>query len=182
MRSIELLRYRLGRVVELLEQVGLWHILALPSQKLGIERTHSNGEVVAPGELGNLARVPEGGTHNNRVVAVLLVVVEDVLYALDTGVLGRAVLLLGRRLVPVKNAADERRDEVSTSLSSADSLDEREHEGQVAVDAVLRLEDLGGLDALPCRGDLDEDALLGNADLLVELPVVSASAPPMRAL
>jgi hypothetical protein len=46
---------------------------------------------------------------------------------------------------------------------------EREHEGQVAVDAVLLLEDLGGLDSLPGGGDLDQDALLGDTDGLVEL-------------
>jgi hypothetical protein len=34
---------------------------------------------------------------------------------------------------------------------------------------VLRLQDLGGLDALPCRGELDEDARLIDALLLVEL-------------
>jgi len=34
---------------------------------------------------------------------------------------------------------------------------------------VLRLQDLGCLDALPCRGDLDEDAFLVDANLLVEL-------------
>jgi hypothetical protein len=47
--------------------------------------------------------------------------------------------------------------------------DLREHKGQVAVDAVLRLQDLSGLDALPRRGNLDEDAVLGDANLLVEL-------------
>jgi len=34
---------------------------------------------------------------------------------------------------------------------------------------VVTLEDLSGLDALPCRGDLDEDAVLGDALLLVKL-------------
>jgi hypothetical protein len=34
---------------------------------------------------------------------------------------------------------------------------------------VVALQDLGGLDALPGGGDLDEDALLGDAELLVEL-------------
>ena len=48
--------------------------------------------------------VTEGGTHDDRVVVVLLVVVEDLLHGLDTGVriadviLARLVLL-----VPVKN-------------------------------------------------------------------------------
>jgi hypothetical protein len=34
---------------------------------------------------------------------------------------------------------------------------------------VLGLEDLGGLDTLPGGGDLDEDAVLGDTNLLVEL-------------
>jgi hypothetical protein len=34
---------------------------------------------------------------------------------------------------------------------------------------VVALENLGGLDALPGGGDLDEDAVLGDALLLVEL-------------
>jgi len=34
---------------------------------------------------------------------------------------------------------------------------------------MLGLEDLGGLDALPCGRQLDEDALLVNANLLVQL-------------
>jgi hypothetical protein len=104
---------------------------------------------------------------------VLLVVVEDLLDALDARVLLLGVLLLGRRLEPVEDAADEGRDEEGTGLGGGDGLDLGEHERQVAVDAVLGLEDLGSLDALPCRGELDEDALLGDALLLVELRVVS---------
>jgi hypothetical protein len=34
---------------------------------------------------------------------------------------------------------------------------------------VLRLEDVGGLDTLVGRGNLDQDAVLGDADLLVQL-------------
>jgi hypothetical protein len=34
---------------------------------------------------------------------------------------------------------------------------------------VLRLQDVRGLDTLPGGGDLDQDALLGDADILVEL-------------
>jgi hypothetical protein len=137
-----------------------------------IEETHSNGEVVAASKLSDLADASERGAHDNRLVAVLLVVVEDLLDALDTGVLLLGVLLLGGRLVPVENAADKGRDEEGGS----DSLDLREHEGQVAVDAVLGLEDLGGLDAFPCRGELDEDALLVDALLLVELVLLVGSA------
>ena len=137
------------------------------------ESTYSNGEVVAASELGDLANGTERGTHDDGLVAELLVVVEDVTDGLDTGVLLLGVLLLGGSLVPVKNAANEGGDEEGVRLSSGDGLDEREHEGQVGVDAVVPLEDLGGLDTLPCRGDLDENARLVNALLLVQLECVS---------
>merc|ERR1711939_1277088 len=57
--SIELLGNGFCGVVQLLEEVG------------------SNGEVVASSELGNLANGAERSTHDDGLVAVLLVVVED---------------------------------------------------------------------------------------------------------
>lgn len=72
-------------------------------------------------------------------------------------------------LEPVKDTADEGGDEVGTGLGTSDGLDEGEHQGQVAVDPVLRLQDVRSLDAFPCRGDLDQDAVLGDTDRLVEL-------------
>jgi len=130
---------------------------------------YGNGEVVAASELGDLADGAERGAHDDGLVAVLLVVVEDVADRLNTGVLLLGVLLLGGSLVPVKDAANEGRNEVGVRLSSGDGLDKREHEGQVGVDAVVPLQDLGGLDTLPCRRDLDENALLANSLLLVQL-------------
>ncbi len=62
----------------------------------------------------------------------------------------RRIVLLGRGFVPVENAADEGRDEEGAGFSACDGLDEREHERQVAVDAVLLLQDVRRLDALPC--------------------------------
>lgn len=100
---------------------------------------------------------------------MLLVVVEDGLNGLDTGVLLGGVVALVGGLVPVKDTADEGRDEESTGLGGGDGLDAGEHEGQVAVDAVVSLEDLSGLDTLPGGGNLDQDALLGDTDFLVEL-------------
>jgi hypothetical protein len=38
---------------------------------------------------------------------------------------------------------------------------------------VVALEDLGGLDTFPGRGDLDQDAVLGDALLLVQLFIAS---------
>ena len=130
--------------------------------------TYRNGQIVTASQLGDLARVTERGTHDDGVVAVLLVVVVDALHGLDTGVLLRGVVPLVGGLVPIEDTADEGRDEVGAGLGTGDGLDEGEHEGQVAVDAVLGLQDVGSLDALPGGGDLDEDALLGDADLLVE--------------
>lgn len=130
---------------------------------------YGNGEVVAASELGDLADGAERGAHDDGLVAVLLVVVEDVADRLNTGVLLLGVLLLGGSLVPVKDAANKGRNEVGVRLSSGDGLDKREHEGQVGVDAVVPLQDLGGLDTLPCRRNLDENALLANSLLLVQL-------------
>jgi len=153
--GLELLGNRVGAVVHLLEKIG------------------GDGEVVAAGELGDLAKVAEGGAHDDGLVVVLLVVVEDLDDGLDTGVVLSGVLLLGVGLVPVEDTADEGRDEVGTGLGGGDGLREGEHEGQVAVDAVLALELVSGLDALPGRGELDEHAGLVNAGLLVELVLLS---------
>ena len=83
--SIELLGDLLAGVLELLKELG------------------SNGEVVATGELGDFAHVSERSTHDNGVVAVLLVVVEDLLDRLDSWVSLGSVGLSGRLLVPVEN-------------------------------------------------------------------------------
>ena len=100
---------------------------------------------------------------------MLLVVVVDGLHRLHTRVLSSSVVTLVGSLEPIEDTADERRDEESTSLSTGNGLDGREDEGQVAVDAVLALEDVGSLDTLPGGGDLDEDAVLGDALRFVEL-------------
>ena len=169
----ELLGDLILRVVELLEQVGLGLLVNWTECCVLEGVTHGNSQVVAASKFSDLANAAERGTHDNGVVAVLLVVVEDLLDALDTRVLLLGVLLLVSGLVPVKDTANERRDEVSTGLSGSNGLNLREHEGKVAVDTVLGLQDLSSLDALPCRGELDENALLVNASLLVELHRVS---------
>jgi len=100
---------------------------------------------------------------------MFLVVIENMLHALDARVLLRRKVLLHGSLVPVEDAADKGRDEKGTGLGARDGLHEREHQRQVAVDAVLRLQDVRGLDPFPRRGDLDEDALFADADGFVEL-------------
>lgn len=131
--------------------------------------TYRNGQVITASQLRDLAGVTEGSSHDDGLVPMLLVVVENALNGLDTGILLGAEVALVRSLVPVQDTADEGGDEESTSLSSSNGLDKGEHEGQVAVDAVLRLQDVGGLDTLPGGGDLDKNTVLGDALLLVEL-------------
>ena len=50
-----------------------------------------------------MTHVTEGRAHDDGLVAVRLVVVEDLLDGLDTGVLSTRVRLAGLRLVPVKD-------------------------------------------------------------------------------
>lgn len=131
--------------------------------------THGDGKVIASSQLGDLADATERSTHDDGLVVVLLVVIEDGLDAGHSWVLLLGVLLLVGSLEPIQDAADEGGDEEGVGLGGGDGLGEGEHEGQVAVDVVLLLEDLGGLDTLPGRGDLDQNAVLGDANGLVEL-------------
>lgn len=149
--GVELLGHGLGGVVQILKQVG------------------RDGQVVAASQLGDLASVTERGTHDDGLVAVLLVVVVDVLHRLDTGVLRGSVVALVRILVPIQNATHEGGDEEGTGLGGSDGLDQGKHQGQVAVHAVLRLQDVSSLDTLIGGGDLNQDAVLGDTVLLVHL-------------
>ena len=65
-------------------------------------------------------------------------------------------------------AAHERRDERDACLGARNSLTEAKEQGQVAVNPVVTLELARSLDTLPCRRDLDQDALLLDTDRLVE--------------
>ena len=113
--------------------------------------THRNGQVIAARQFRDFADVPETSAHDDGLVSVLLVVVEDSLHALDPRVvLGRIPVLLLVGLVPIQNPADERRDEEGTSLGGGNGLWKGEHKSKVAVDLVFGLEGLGGLDTLPC--------------------------------
>lgn len=106
---------------------------------------------------------------------MLLVIIVNALDRLDTRVFFGRVVALVSSLVPVENTTNEGRNEESASLSSSNSLDKGEHEGQVAVDAVLGLQDVSSLDTFPGGGNLDEDAVLGDANGLVELSLLLAT-------
>lgn len=144
----------------------LWHIVCAVIEFL--EQIGGDGQVVTTSQLGDLTNIPEGGTHDDSVVAVFLVVVEDGLNALDTWVFLWLEVFLHGCLVPVEDSADEGRDQVGTGFGGSDSLDKGEHEGQIAVNALL-LEDLGGLNSFISGCDLDQDAVFGNSDRVVEL-------------
>ena len=65
------------------------------------------------------------------------------------------------------DAADERGDQGDAGLGAGDRLGEAEEQRHVAVDALV-LEPLGRANALPGRGDLDQDPLAIDAVGLVE--------------
>lgn len=134
-----------------------------------IGETNRDSQVVTSSKLSNLTNVSEASSHHDGLVSELLVVIEDLLNALDTRVLLGAVVLLIRCLVPVQDTANERRDEESTSLGCGNGLGQREHEGQVAVHTMFRLQYMGCLDTLPCRSELNQDTRLVDADVFVEL-------------
>ena len=157
----QLLRHRLLRIVQLLQQC------------------RRNGQIITTRQLRDLADIPETRAHDNGLVAEFLVVVEDLLHGFDARVVLFGVVLLGVGFVPVQNAADEGGDEEGAGFGGGDGLDEREHEGQVAVDAVLALQLVGGLDAFPGRRELDQDAGFVDAFLFVELDgMLTAIAVP----
>ena len=87
---------------------------------------------------------------------------------MDARVFGRRDVLDAALLeIPVVDPADERRDQRDARLGAGDGLGKAEEQRQVAVDALF-LEPLGGADAFPGRGDLDQDALAIDAVGLVE--------------
>ena len=55
-----------------------------------------------------------------------------------------------------------------------------EHQGQVAVDSIIILKNLGGFDALPCGGNLDQDSILRDSQFFVELSAISIDGLGVR--
>ena len=85
---------------------------------------------------------------------------------LHARIVGALIVLARVLLVPVENAADEGRDERDARFGAGDRLVQAEEQRQVAVDAFL-LEHLGGADAFPGGGDLDQDAVAADAGLVI---------------
>ena len=136
------------------------------------QQLRRDGEQVAAGELGDFADVAEAGAHDDGLVAEFLEVVVDARDRLHAGIVGALEILAGVLLVPVEDAADEGRDERDAGVGGGDGLMEAEEQRQVAVDAFL-LQDLGGADAFPRGGDLDEDAVAADAFLASYISMMS---------
>jgi len=126
-------------------------------------------KIVTSSQLSDFTNASERSSHDNSLVAKLLVVVEDILDTLDTRILLSGVFLLGGSLVPIEDTTNEWRNEESTSFSCGNCLREREHKCQIAVDLMLRLKDFGSFDAFPCGCDLDQNTVLGDANFFVKL-------------
>lgn len=137
-----------------------------------LTETYSNGQVITTSQLSDLTDASERGTHNDSVVAKLLVVVENGLDGGNTRVLLLGVLLLSGSFVPIEDTANEGGNEVTSGLGGTDGLGKREHKSKVAVDAVVFLKNTSGLDALPGGGDFDQDTLLRNSNGFVQLETV----------
>jgi hypothetical protein len=141
--------------------------VAGPGREL-VEELGADRQQVAAAEPLDLVGLAEARTHHLGRVAELLVVLVDPRHRGDAGVLvdrdvGEAALLLP----VVVDPADEGRDQRDPGLRAGDRLGEAEQQRQVAVDP-LALEDLGGADAFPGAGDLDQHAVPGAAVRLVE--------------
>ena len=69
--------------------------------------------------------------------------------------------------VPVVNTADEGRNQSHSRFGARDGLGEAEEQSQIAVNA-FSFEPLGGANALPGAGELDENALTADAFRLIQ--------------
>jgi hypothetical protein len=109
---VELLRNRIGAVLELLkeprrdsEEVNTRECLDLADLERIRQTEVSEWELEGRLQAWIETDVTEGCTHNDGVIAVLFVVIEDALDRLDTWILIAFVVLPRRFLVPVKDLA-----------------------------------------------------------------------------
>ena len=66
------------------------------------------------------------------------------------------------------HSANEGGDQGNTSLSTSNSLAETKKQSKVAMNVFIPFQFTSGLDTLPRRGDLDQNAVLGNTKGFVE--------------
>ena len=130
------------------------------------KETGADGQQVTATEFGDFTFVAEAGTHDLGRVTEVLVVIVDLSHRLHAGIFRGCEVFACALFVPVENATDERRDQLDATLGADHRLGQTEEERQVAVDAFF-LEDFGCLDAFPGGGDLDQNALTGDAFFFV---------------
>ena len=100
------------------------------------EQVRADGEQVATGQLGDLAEVAEARAHDFGAVAKFFVVAVDLLHGDHAGIFGGREIAFLLGLIPIHDAADERRDEFDVRFGAGDGLREREEQREIAVDAV----------------------------------------------
>lgn len=121
--------------------------LALTFRQLFKQRW-SDGQAVTAGQFDDFTRVAEAGAHHYGAIAVLLVVFINSGNGDHARIFRRSKLfLVAVGLIPVQNAADERRNQVNARFGAGASLSKGEQQGQVTVDALF-LQLRGGANAL----------------------------------
>ena len=139
-----------------------------------IQQFGRDGEQIASGQFRDLVEVAETGPHHLGAVAEGLEVVEDAGHGDHTRIFRTRIgITTGFRLEPIENATDERGDQGDSCLRAGHGLTEAEQQSEVAVNAVF-LKHLGSLDALPSGGDLDQNALVADAGVVVETDQLAA--------
>ncbi|CCJ77799.1 hypothetical protein BN135_2863 [Cronobacter muytjensii 530] len=132
------------------------------------QQRRRDGQTVAAREFKDFADVTEACAHDHSFIAVLFVVLVDFRHGNHARIFLRRILFLVRvGFVPVENTAHERRDQVNARFSARTRLREGEQQSQVTVDAFF-FKLLGGADALPGRSELDQNAIVADASVVVE--------------
>ena len=113
----------------------------------------------------DLAEIAEAGAHHHGVVTVLFVVLVNLGHGDHARIfVRRELFLVAVGFVPIEDTADERRDQVNAGFGAGASLSEGEQQRQVTVDAFF-LQLLRRADALPGRGQFDQDTIVADATL-----------------
>ncbi|MNE16420.1 hypothetical protein D3C80_1093630 [compost metagenome] len=132
-----------------------------------LQQLWADGQSIAAGQLLDLADIAEAGAHDHGVVAIGLVVVVDTRDRLHARIFRAHVFFASALLVPVVDPAHERRNQEYPGIGTRLGLGEGEQQGQVGLDAFF-FQHLGGADAFPGRGQLDQHPVTADTGLVVQ--------------
>ncbi|KPX14876.1 Uncharacterized protein ALO72_05008 [Pseudomonas syringae pv. delphinii] len=132
-----------------------------------LEQLGADGQAITARQLFDLVQIAEAGTHHDGLEVVGLVVVVDARHGLHTGIVCADIIGARRLLVPVVDAAHERRDQKHARFSASNGLGEGKQQRQVGLNTVL-LELLGSTNTFPGRGQLDQYPIATDACSIVE--------------